>query len=151
VLALVGILVFPVVIVANLAYQRLRLAADDAGAAAARRGQRDRPRVVRRRDGDQDAGSRGEETARFAERAHELRDVNVRAGRSARRSTRSWPRCPESGAHRARGRRLPGESGATDPGDVVTVAYLLTIVSFPIRSIGWLLGEFPRSVVATAG
>ena len=37
--------------------------------------------------------------------------------------------------------------GATDPGDVVTVAYLLTIVSFPIRSIGWLLGEFPRSVV----
>jgi ABC-type multidrug transport system fused ATPase/permease subunit len=30
---------------------------------------------------------------------------------------------------------------------VVTVAYLLTIVSFPIRSIGWLLGEFPRSVV----
>ena len=38
-------------------------------------------------------------------------------------------------------------SGATEPGDVVTVAYLLTIVSFPIRSIGWLLGEFPRSVV----
>ncbi|MFA6299931.1 MAG: ABC transporter ATP-binding protein, partial [Nocardioides sp.] len=38
-------------------------------------------------------------------------------------------------------------SGATDAGDVVTVAYLLTIVSFPIRSIGWLLGEFPRSVV----
>jgi ATP-binding cassette subfamily B protein len=38
-------------------------------------------------------------------------------------------------------------SGATDAGDVVTVAYLLTVVSFPIRSIGWLLGEFPRSVV----
>jgi ATP-binding cassette subfamily B protein len=37
--------------------------------------------------------------------------------------------------------------GRTDPGDLVTVAYLLTIVSFPIRSIGWLLGEFPRSVV----
>ena len=30
---------------------------------------------------------------------------------------------------------------------MVTVAYLLTIVSFPIRAIGWLLGEFPRSVV----
>jgi ABC-type multidrug transport system fused ATPase/permease subunit len=38
-------------------------------------------------------------------------------------------------------------SGQTDAGDVVTVAYLLTIVSFPIRAIGWLLGEFPRSVV----
>ena len=29
----------------------------------------------------------------------------------------------------------------------MTIAYLLTIVSFPIRAIGWLLGEFPRSVV----
>ena len=38
-------------------------------------------------------------------------------------------------------------SGQTDAGDVVTIAYLLTIVSFPIRAIGWLLGEFPRSVV----
>ena len=37
--------------------------------------------------------------------------------------------------------------GRSDAGDLVTVAYLLTIVSFPIRSIGWLLGEFPRSVV----
>jgi ABC-type multidrug transport system fused ATPase/permease subunit len=39
------------------------------------------------------------------------------------------------------------ERGLTDPGNVVTVAYLLTIVSFPIRSLGWLVGEFPRSVV----
>ena len=39
------------------------------------------------------------------------------------------------------------DTAPTDPGNVVTVAYLLTIVSFPIRSIGWLLGEFPRSVV----
>ena len=39
------------------------------------------------------------------------------------------------------------QAGTADPGDVVTVAYLLTIVAFPIRSIGWVLGEFPRSVV----
>jgi ABC-type multidrug transport system fused ATPase/permease subunit len=38
-------------------------------------------------------------------------------------------------------------SGQADPGDVVTVGYLLTIVAFPIRSLGWLLGELPRSVV----
>ena len=38
-------------------------------------------------------------------------------------------------------------SGLTDAGDVVTIGYLLTIVAFPIRSLGWLLGEFPRSVV----
>src|SRR5439155_25475964 len=28
----------------------------------------------------------------------------------------------------------------------VTIAYRLTIVAFPIRAIGWLLSEFPRSV-----
>jgi ATP-binding cassette, subfamily B, bacterial len=39
------------------------------------------------------------------------------------------------------------ETGQAEAGDVVTIAYLLTIVSFPIRAIGWLLGEFPRSVV----
>ena len=38
-------------------------------------------------------------------------------------------------------------SGATAAGDVVTITYLLTVVAFPIRSIGWLLGDFPRSVV----
>src|SRR3546814_13209174 len=41
-------------------------------------------------------------------------------------------------------------SGATDAGSVVTVADLLTIVAFPISSIGWLLAEFPRSVVGHA-
>jgi ABC-type multidrug transport system fused ATPase/permease subunit len=39
------------------------------------------------------------------------------------------------------------ESGGADPGDVVNIAYLLMVVAFPIRSLGWLLGEFPRSVV----
>ncbi len=38
-------------------------------------------------------------------------------------------------------------SGAAEVGDVVTVAYLLVMVSFPIRAIGWLFGQFPRSVV----
>ena len=85
--------------------------------------------------------------ARFAERARELRDVNVR-GRVRAAFDPILAALPgigvlivlAVGVYRV-------ESGATDPGDVVTVAYLLTIVSFPIRSIGWLLGEFPRSVV----
>ncbi len=38
-------------------------------------------------------------------------------------------------------------NGNAAAGDVVTIAYLLTIVAFPVRSIGWLIGEFPRSVV----
>ncbi|WP_396041854.1 ABC transporter ATP-binding protein [Aeromicrobium sp. UC242_57] len=39
-------------------------------------------------------------------------------------------------------------SGAADPGDVVSVAYLFTVVAFPVRAIGWVLGELPRSVVS---
>jgi ATP-binding cassette subfamily B protein len=38
-------------------------------------------------------------------------------------------------------------NGSRDPGDVVLVAFLLSIVAFYIRSLGWLFGEFPRSVV----
>ncbi len=38
-------------------------------------------------------------------------------------------------------------SGAADAGDVVQVAYLFTVVAFPLRAFGWVLGELPRSVV----
>jgi ABC-type multidrug transport system fused ATPase/permease subunit len=38
-------------------------------------------------------------------------------------------------------------SGAAEPGDVVQVAFLFTVIAFPVRAIGWVLGELPRSVV----
>jgi ABC-type multidrug transport system fused ATPase/permease subunit len=38
-------------------------------------------------------------------------------------------------------------AGAMAPGDLVQVAYLFTILAFPVRAIGWVLGELPRSVV----
>jgi len=78
----------------------------------------------------------------------ELRDVNIRAGRIRAGFDPVLAALPNLGVLVV---LLVGvarvSSGATAPGDVVTVSYLLTIVSFPIRSIGWLLGEFPRSVV----
>ena len=37
--------------------------------------------------------------------------------------------------------------GAADTGDVVQVAYLLALVSFPVRALGWVLAELPRCVV----
>ena len=126
-----------------------RLAADDPRPAAARRGQRDRARVLRRRPGRQDAGPRGRGDASGSPRAPTSCATSTSApGGCGRRSTRPWPRCRASACSSCSPsgcRRVL--SGATDAGDVVTVAYLLTIVSFPIRSIGWLLGEFPRSVV----
>jgi ATP-binding cassette, subfamily B, bacterial len=39
------------------------------------------------------------------------------------------------------------DRGELAAGEVVQVAYLFTVISFPVRAIGWLLGEFPRSVV----
>src|SRR5690606_29751156 len=37
--------------------------------------------------------------------------------------------------------------GAVVPGDVVTAAYLLTLLAVPVRAFGWVLGELPRSLV----
>ena len=126
------------------------LAALDPHPGAARRAQRDRARVLRRRDGRQDAGPRGRgDRALRRARPHELRDESIRG-----RPDPGRLRPAAGGAAQPRRARRPrasawsgSSSGLADPGDVVTIAYLLTIVAFPIRSIGWLLGEFPRSVV----
>ncbi|MCW2622416.1 MAG: transporter related protein, partial [Frankiales bacterium] len=38
-------------------------------------------------------------------------------------------------------------SGSLEPGELVRVAYLFTLLAFPVRAIGWVLNEMPRSVV----
>ena len=38
-------------------------------------------------------------------------------------------------------------SGATTAAAVVQVAYLFSLLGFPVRALGWVLGELPRSVV----
>jgi ABC-type multidrug transport system fused ATPase/permease subunit len=148
VLAVVGLLVFPLVIVANVVYQRLQ--SPLMTRAQALRGEVseiahesfDGALVVKT------LGREAEETERFARSAHWLRDTNVRAGRVRAAFDPVLEALPNLGvlAVLAVGvvRVLNGQ---TDAGDVVTVAYLLTIVAFPIRSLGWLVGEFPRSVV----
>jgi ATP-binding cassette, subfamily B, bacterial len=148
VMAVVGLLVFPAVIVANLAYQRL-------ASPLMTRAQELRAEVSEIAHESFDGamvvktlGREGEETARFAAKARELRDVNIRAGRIRAAFDPTLSALPNLGVLVVLAVGVSRVlSGATDAGDVVTVAYLLTIVSFPIRSIGWLLGEFPRSVV----
>jgi ATP-binding cassette subfamily B protein len=148
VLALVGLLVFPAVVVANLAYQRL-------ASPLMTRAQELRAEVSEIAHESFDGamvvktlGREREETDRFAAKARELRDVNIRAGRIRAAFDPTLAALPNLGVVIV---LAVGVSrvlhGSTVAGDVVTVAYLLTIVSFPIRSIGWLLGEFPRSVV----
>jgi ABC-type multidrug transport system fused ATPase/permease subunit len=148
VLAMVGLLVFPAVVVANLAYQRLasplmtRAQGLRAEVSEIAHESFDGAMVVKT------LGREGEETQRFRAKAHELRDVNTRAGAIRAAFDPTLASLPNVGVLVVLAVGVSRVlAGHTDAGDVVTIAYLLTIVSFPIRAIGWLLGEFPRSVV----
>lgn len=148
VLAVVGLLVFPAVIAANVVFQRLssplmtRAQQLRAELSEVAHESFDGAMVVKT------LGREGEETARFSAKAQELRGVLVRAGRIRAAFDPALAALPNLGVLVVLAIGVARvQSGATDPGNVVQVAYLLTIVSFPIRSIGWLLGEFPRSVV----
>ena len=148
VLALVGLLVFPAVVAANLLYQQysspLMTRAQGLRAEVSEIAHEsfDGAMVVKT------LGRETEETDRFGAKARELRDVNIRAGRIRAIFDPALASLPGLGVLVVLAVGVARvTSGATDAGDVVTVTYLLTIVSFPIRAIGWLLGEFPRSVV----
>jgi ABC-type multidrug transport system fused ATPase/permease subunit len=148
VIAMVGLLVFPCVILANIVYQRLasplftRAQALRAELSEVAHESFDGAMVVKT------LGREREETQRFAAKADLLRDVNTRAGRIRAAFDPTLAALPNLGVLVVLAVGVARvRAGDTAPGDLVTVAYLLTIVSFPIRSIGWLLGEFPRSVV----
>lgn len=148
VLAVVGLLVFPLVIATNVVFQRLqsplmtRAQALRAELSEVAHESFDGALVVK------SLGRETEETERFAHKAQQLREVNIRAGRIRAAFDPMLEALPNLGVLLV---LVVGvvrvQAGLTDPGNVVTVAYLLTIVSFPIRSLGWLVGEFPRSVV----
>jgi ABC-type multidrug transport system fused ATPase/permease subunit len=148
VLALVGLLVFPLVIVTNIVYQRLqsplmtRAQALRAEVSEVAHESFDGALVVKT------LGRESEETERFADKARQLRDTNIAAGRIRAAFDPVLEALPSLGVLAVLAVGVwRVRNGVTDPGDVVTVGYLLTIVSFPIRSLGWLVGEFPRSVV----
>lgn len=148
VMALIGLLVFPAVVVANLAYQHYssplmtRAQGLRAEVSEVAHESFDGAMVVKT------LGREVEETDRFRAKAEELRDINIRAGRIRAAFDPVLASLPSLGVLVVLAVGVARvQSGDTDAGDVVTVAYLLTIVTFPIRAIGWLLGEFPRSVV----
>lgn len=148
VMAVVGLLVFPLVMVVNVVFQRIsspiytRIQALRAELSEIAHESFDGAMVVKT------LGRESEETERFAAKARDLRDEGVRAGRIRAAFDPFLESLPNLGVLAVLGVGVwRVRSGVADPGDVVTVAYLLTIVAFPIRSIGWMLGEFPRSVV----
>lgn len=148
VVAGVGFLVFPAIALINVVYQR-RLAP------VATRAQQLRAEVSEVAHESFEGGlvvktlGREEaETERFTERADALRDANIAVGRIRGVFDPLLEALPNLGVLAV---LLIGslrlESGAMSPGDLVNVAYLFTLLSWPIRSLGWVLGEVPRSVV----
>lgn len=93
-------------------------------------------------------GREAEETARFAQQSERLRDELIATGRLRATFDPLIEALPNVGVLAV---LLVGawriSIGDLEPGGLVRVAYLFTLLAFPIRVIGFLLGELPRSVV----
>jgi ATP-binding cassette subfamily B protein len=147
-LAIVGFLVFPAIAGLNVVYQR-RLAP------IAARAQQLRAEVSEVAHESFDGalvvktlGREAAETERFAVVSRELRDANIAVGRIRGLFDPVLEALPNLGVLAV---LLVGSmqlrSGAMTAGDLVHVAYLFTLLAFPIRALGWVLAEVPRSVV----
>jgi ABC-type multidrug transport system fused ATPase/permease subunit len=148
VLAAIGLLVVPAVIWANAAYTRRmtplamhaqRLRADVSTVAHE---SFDGALVVKT------LGREEREAERFGATSAHLRDANIAVGRMRSIFDPLIEAIPTIGtlAVLAVGTVRVAE-GDADAGDIVQVAYLLTLLAFPVRALGWVLGELPRTVV----
>ncbi|TCN43210.1 ABC-type multidrug transport system fused ATPase/permease subunit [Kribbella orskensis] len=147
-LAAVGCLVFPLVFVANVIFQRtlqpLATRAQELRADVSEVAHEsfDGALVVKT------LGREAAETERFRAPTYELRDANIAVNKARGAFDPVIEGLPRIGVLAV---LLVGvgrvSSGAADAGDVVQVAFLFTLIGFPIRALGWVLGELPRSVV----
>jgi ABC-type multidrug transport system fused ATPase/permease subunit len=147
-LAVVGLTVFPMLFLANVAFQRAMS-----------------PRVTRaqqlRADVSEVAhesfeaalivkslGREDHEAERFRVVTHELRDANIEVGRTRGRFDPAIEAIPTIGTLAV---LLVGtlrvRSGLLSAAEVVQIAYLFSILAFPVRALGWVLAELPRAVV----
>ncbi|TCI99786.1 ABC transporter ATP-binding protein [Aeromicrobium sp. IC_218] len=149
VLTLVGLVVFPALFGINVFYQRwlspkaARAQSLRGDVSAVAHESFDGATVVK------SLGREADETERFRAATERLRDANIEVGRIRSVFDPLLEALPNLGILLVIvlgvGRVA---SGAAEPGDVVQVAYLFTVVAFPVRAIGWVLGELPRSVVS---
>jgi ATP-binding cassette subfamily B protein len=148
VLALIGLLVFPAVFAVNVAYSRrmsprmTRAQQLRAEVSALAHESFDGALVVKT------MGREAAEAERFGAKARELRDALVRVGRVRGLFDPLMEALPNLGTLTV---LLVGalrlDAGQVTVQDVVSVAFLFTVLAFPLRAIGWVLGELPRSVV----
>ncbi|MFI9640071.1 ABC transporter ATP-binding protein [Micromonospora sp. NPDC051925] len=146
-LALVGLAVFPALFALNVVYSRRmaprqalaqRLRAEVSGIAHE---SFDGALVVKT------MGREAQETARFAGRAQELRDSLISVGRLRGVFDPLLETLPSLGTLAV---LVVGtirlRQGAITVTELVSVAFLFTVLAFPVRAIGWVLAELPRSV-----
>lgn len=147
-LALIGFLVFPGLFAANLVFQRVM-------SPRITRAQQLRAEVAEVAHESFEAGMlvkamgrEQEETDRFGEVTNDLRDSLIQVGRTRGMFEPVIEAIPVLGtlAVLAVGTARVS-SGDLSAADVVQMAYLFSILAFPVRSLGWVLAEIPRSVV----
>ena len=147
-LAAIGLTVFPMLFVANLLFQR-------AMSPKVTRVQQMRAEVSEVAHESFEAalvvkslGRESQEAARFTATTEELRDANIAVGRTRGVFDPAIEAIPTLGTLLviAVGAWRIG-SGHITAAEVVQIAYLFSILAFPVRALGWVLAEMPRSVV----
>ncbi len=147
VLALVGVALFPSLFALNVVYSRrmaprqIRAQQLRAQVSAIAHESFDGALVVKT------MGREAAESARFAAQVGELRDALVSVGRLRGAFDPVMDSLPSLGTLAV---LLLGawrlQQGAIEVGQLVSVAFLFTVLAFPVRAIGWVVAELPRSV-----
>jgi ATP-binding cassette, subfamily B, bacterial len=146
-IALVGLVVFPLVFVVNVVYSQVM-------SPRMQRAQQLRAEVSEIAHESFDAalvvktlGREAAETERFEARAEQLRDGLVAVGRVRGLFDPMMEALPNLGTLAV---LLIGAGrvadGSTDAGSLVSIAYLFTLLALPIRAIGWVLADLPRAL-----
>lgn len=147
-LALVGFALFPALLLLNYVYQRrlsplaTRAQALRADVSEVAHESFDGALVVKA------MGREAQETRRFAQTSRDLQHANIRVGRVRGAFDPLLEALPNFGVLVV---LVVGSArvveGTLAAGALVQVAYLLTTTAFPVRAIGWVLGELPSAVV----
>jgi ATP-binding cassette subfamily B protein len=146
-LALVGLVVFPLVFLCNVVYSQVM-------SPRMQRAQQLRAEVSEIAHESFDAalvvktlGREDTETGRFQERAGQLRDGLVDVGRVRGLFDPMLEALPNLGILAI---LLVGAGqvadGGTSAGALVSIAYLFSLLTLPIRAIGWVLADLPRAL-----
>ena len=147
VLAMVGVVLFPALFALNTFYARrmsprqIRAQQMRAKVSAVAHESFDGALVVKTMGREED------ESRRFKVFVDELRDSLISVGRLRGLFDPIMDALPSVGTLAV---LLLGawrlQNGAISVTELVTVAFLFTVLAFPVRAIGWVLGELPRSV-----